>query len=171
MRNLITIEQQKEVYPHIGRFTTTKKKSSNIKYIDIPIDNNIPFDKFPKNLPDKEWRWLDQSEDIERCINKRNSLHLHQAHGTTCTIKPLKSLLGANSITQFGDNILQGTANLNGLGLTNLQKIYFQEIKKQSGTLNSPITSIISITDMKNGLKQWIETHNEISIWTTSWTL
>ena len=85
LRNLITIEQQKEVHQHISKFTK-KKKSSNIKYIDIPIDDNIPFDKIPKDLPETEWRRLDQPEDIERCINKRNSVHLHQAHGTTCTI-------------------------------------------------------------------------------------
>ena len=58
LRNLITIEQQKEVHQHIGRFTK-KKKSSNIKYIDIPLDTTIPFDKIPKNIPDKEWRRLD----------------------------------------------------------------------------------------------------------------
>ena len=56
-------------------------------------------------------------------------MHLHQAHGTTCTIEPLTSLLGVGSITQFDDDLLQGTANLDGLGLTSLQKIYFQEIK------------------------------------------
>ena len=68
-------------------------------------------------------------KDIERCINKENSVHLHQAHGTTYTIEPLKSLLGVDSITKFGNELLQGTANLEDLGLTNLQKIYFQEIK------------------------------------------
>ena len=117
LRNLITIEQQKEVHQHISKFTK-KKKSSNIKYIDIPIDNNIPFDKIPKDLPETEWRRLDQPEDIERCINKRNSVHLHQAHGTTCTIEPLKSLLGVDSITKFGNELLQGTANLEDFGLT-----------------------------------------------------
>ena len=47
LRNLITIELQKEVNHHIGKFTK-KKKSSKIKYIDIPIDTTIPFDKIPK---------------------------------------------------------------------------------------------------------------------------
>ena len=52
LRNLITIEQQKEVHHHIGRFTKNKK-SSKIKYIDIPIDTTIPFDKIPKPFPTK----------------------------------------------------------------------------------------------------------------------
>ena len=100
LRNLITIEQQKEVHQHIGRLTK-KKKSSNIKYIDIPLDATMPFDKIPKHLPDKEWRRLDQPEDIERCLSKRNLVHLHHAPETTCTIEPLKSLLGVDSLTKF----------------------------------------------------------------------
>ena len=52
LRNLITIEQQKEVHHHIDRFIK-KKKSSKIKYIDIPIDTTIPFDKIPKPFPTK----------------------------------------------------------------------------------------------------------------------
>ena len=117
----------------------------------------MPFDKIPKNLPDKEWRRLDQPEDIERCLSKRNLVHLHHAPETTCTIKPLKSLLGVNSLTKFGNDLLQGTANLDGLGLTSHQKMYFQEIGKQSGTLKSPLFSVISIKDMTNGFKKWRE--------------
>ena len=119
LQNLITIEQQKEVHQHIGKFTK-KQKSSNIKYINIPIDHNTPLDKIPKDLSDTEWQRLDQPEDIERCINKRNSVQLHQTHGTTCTIEHLKSLLGVDSLTTFGDEILQGTSKLDDLGLTNL---------------------------------------------------
>ena len=53
LRNSITIEQQKEVHQYIGRFTN-KKKASKIKYIDIPIDTTISFDKILKTLPDKD---------------------------------------------------------------------------------------------------------------------
>ena len=97
LRNLITTEQQKEVHQHIGRFTN-KKKASNIKYIDIPIDTTISFDKILKTLSDKDWRRLDQPEDIELCLNIRNSVHLHQVHDTTCTIDPLNTLLGTDSL-------------------------------------------------------------------------
>ena len=34
----------------------------------------------------------------------------------------LKSLLGVDGLTKFGDELLQGTANLEDLGLTDLQK-------------------------------------------------
>ena len=57
-------------------------------------------------------------------------MHLHQTQGTTCTIEPLKTLLGKDTFTKFGDELLQITANLDDLGLTSLQKIYFKEIKK-----------------------------------------
>ena len=35
--------------------------------------------------------------------------------------------------------------------------MYFQEIGKQSGTLKSPLFSVISIKDMTNGFKKWRE--------------
>ena len=101
------------MHQHIDRFT--KKKSSNIKYIDIPIDTNIPFDKIPKQIPTKNGDGLISQKTLNDALTNER----------TCTIEPLKSFLGANSLTQFGDNILQGTATLDGLGLTNLQKIYF----------------------------------------------
>ena len=75
-----------------------------MKYIDIPIDTSIHFDKILKRLHDQDWRRLNRLEEIEKYLNKRNSVHLHQAQGTTRTIEPLKMLLGKDSFTKFGTN-------------------------------------------------------------------
>ena len=40
-----------------------------------------------------------------------------------------RALLGKDSFTKFGDELLQGTADIDDLGLRSLQKIYFKEIK------------------------------------------
>ena len=87
LRNLITIEQPKEVHQHIIRFI--KKTSSNIKYIDIPIETSNTFDKF-QNIYLIKTGAVSFNQKKNRYLNKRNSLHLHQAQGTTCTIKSLK---------------------------------------------------------------------------------
>ena len=58
-------------------------------------------------------------------------------------------------LTKLGDELLQGTADLEGLGLTSFQKIYFKETKKQSGALQSPILPKIYIKDTIDGFKKW----------------
>ena len=61
---------------------------------------------------------------------ERNRRHLNQAPGTQCTIEPLKSLLGLDSRTTFGNSVLDGTIDLSQLPLTKLQQLYFTKIKK-----------------------------------------
>ena len=46
-----------------------------------------------------------------------------------------RTLLGKDSFTKFGNELLQDTVDLENLGLTSLQKIYFKEVKKQLGSL------------------------------------
>jgi len=41
--------------------------------------------------------------------------HFKQAHGSPYTVPPLSDLLGTNSLTEFGDALLQGTTNLDTL--------------------------------------------------------
>ena len=63
-------------------------------------------------------------------------MHLHQAQDITCTIEPFKTLLGKDSFTKFRDELLQGTTDLDDLGLTSLQKFCFKEIKKNQDHYN-----------------------------------
>ena len=48
--------------------------SSGISYTEISKDSSIPFDKISKIFPDHERKRLDQSEDTEQCLNKRNTV-------------------------------------------------------------------------------------------------
>ena len=48
----------------------------------------------------------------------------------------IKTLLGKDSFTKFGDEFLQWTTDLEGLGLISLQKIYFKEMEKNQEHYN-----------------------------------
>jgi len=80
---------------------------------------------------------------------------MSQSEGTPFTIAPLKDLLGPNSFAPFGKALLKGTADLYKLPLSKLQKLYFANLIKASGVLESPISPHISIEDMTSGFRKW----------------
>ena len=47
------------------------------------------------------------------CLIQRILAHHNQTQGAPCTIEPLSSLLQDDSFTSFGNEILNGTENLN----------------------------------------------------------
>ena len=77
---------------------------SSISYIDIPKYSLIPFDKISKIIPDYECKRLDQLEDIEQCLNKRNTVYLGHTQGTTCNMESIKSLLGGTALRNLATN-------------------------------------------------------------------
>ena len=89
LSNLIIIEHQQQMHRRI-KHHTHQRKSSGIKYLDIPTDTTIPWNNIPSNLPDDKWQKVENPEDIERCLISRNRAHLSQAQGTPFTIHPLK---------------------------------------------------------------------------------
>ena len=98
-----------------------------MSYIDVLKDSSISFDKVSKYIPDHEWERLDHPVYIKRYLNKRNTVHLHQAQGDPCTIHSMIKLLEKVSFTKFVDELLKGTANLEGIGISTIQKSYFKE--------------------------------------------
>ena len=77
---------------------------------------------------------MTDNHEIEDCLIKRNIEHLNQAQGNPCTMLPLPTLLGDDSFTPFGNDILNGTANFKNLQLTNIQKAFFHNLRKHSST-------------------------------------
>ena len=152
LSNLVIIEHQKQMYRRIKHYTH-QRKSSGIKYLEIPIDNSIPWNNIPSTLTADQWNCFDNPEDIERCLISRNRAHLSQAQGTPFTIHPLKELLGKDSLTPFGNSLLLGTADLDIIPLTSLQKLYLSELRKSSFTLSSPLHHRISLADTTQGFK------------------
>ena len=58
---------------------THQRKSSGIKYLEIPIDTSIPWNNIPLTLTEDQWKTIDNPEDIERCLISRNRAHLSRA--------------------------------------------------------------------------------------------
>ena len=78
LSNLILIEHQQQMHRRI-KHHTHQRKSSGIKYLDIPTDTSIPWNNIPSNFPDDKWKKVENPEDIERCLISRNHAHLFQA--------------------------------------------------------------------------------------------
>ena len=110
---------------------TNRNKSSGIMFIEIPIDDTIPWNSIPSTIPTNQWRQIDNPAEIEKVLTSRNTAHLSQPEGTSFTIAPLKYLLEPDNFTPFGDDFLTGTANLEFLPLSKLQKRYFNNLKKR----------------------------------------
>ena len=127
---------------------TKQKQSSGLKSIEIPLDSSIPWNSIPPALPSEQWKTINDPEEIEKVLTSRNKEHLSQPEGTPFTIAPLKDLFGLDSFTPFGKALLTGKADLSKLPLSKLQKLYFANLKKASGVLESPISFHISIEDM-----------------------
>jgi len=73
-----------------------------------------------------EWRTLYQPEKIEAAMHTQCQQHFRQAHRSPYTVLPLSDLLGTNSLTKFGDALLQGTANLDTLQVSPHTKLLLQ---------------------------------------------
>ena len=95
---LIFIETQVEMHYTIRKFKT-KNGQSNITYIDIPKDISVDWNEIPNTLPKEDWKRIEDPVLVEQYIIERNKRHLNQVQGTPCTIEPLQSLLGLDSIT------------------------------------------------------------------------
>ena len=120
LKKLIVIEKQRDTHNFIRSFSKQSDKSG-ITYIDIPKDHSIDRNNIPQKTPPEYWERVTLPAIIERYIIKRNNRHLHQAYGTPCIIYPIASLLGNNSFTQFGNQILEGSTNLDNKNLFPLQ--------------------------------------------------
>ena len=78
---------------------------------------------FQKRLPQNIGKELKSQPKLKNASSKETKRHLHQAHGTPCTVDPLASLLGYNSFTHFGNKVLDGSVNLTNKNLVPLQQL------------------------------------------------
>ena len=156
LRMLIFIETQVEMHSTIRKFKS-RNGQSNITYIDIPKDKSMDWNEIPKKLPAEEWKRIEDPILVEKYIIERNKRHLNQAQETPCTIEPLQSLLGLDSRTPFGNSVLEGTVDLTQLPLTNLQKLYFKEMKKTEKPLLNKVKNKISLDEMTYAFTKWKE--------------
>ena len=105
-----------------------QKQSSGTKFIEIPIDDSIPWNSIPSTLPSDQWRQIDNQEEIEKVLTSRDKAYLSQPEGTPIIIAPFKEMLRLDSFISFGNDLFTGTADMTTLSLSKLQKIYFNNL-------------------------------------------
>ena len=69
----------------------------------------------------------------------------------------LKDILGSDNITPFGNALLTDTTTMTNLPLSKIQKCYFTNLQKASGSPASPLYPHISVEDMTSGFRKWKE--------------
>ena len=146
LTNLILIEHQQQIHRSI-KHHTKQKQSSDIKFIEIQLDASIPWNRTPSSLPSDQCRKIDNAEEIEKVLTSRNKAHLSQSEDTPFTMAPLKDIIGLDIFTPFGNSLLTGTADMTNTPLSKLQKLYFTNLQKESGSLESSISPHISVVD------------------------
>ena len=156
IRRLLIIEQQVVVHKNIKQYTASVTHQS-IKHLEIPKDPTIGWNNIPKDLPFNQWRTITDNHEIEDFLIKRTIEHLNESQETPCTISPLSTLLGDDSFTPFGNDILNGTANFENLQLTNIQTALFLNLRKYSSSNSSKINNHITVKQMSEGFKKWRE--------------
>ena len=91
------------------------------------------------------------------CKQSRETGIFTSTQGTPFTINPLQALLNNDSLTPFGQQILDGDTNLQNLNLSEIEKAFFYELKQHPTITVSPLNNIISIVNMTSGFKKWRE--------------
>jgi len=80
------------------------KSPGGLTHLLIPVDNDP-----------EQWKPVDDAATIEQHLLSFCQKHLATAHGSPFTVSPLSDLLQSDSVTQFADTVIKGTANLDAL--------------------------------------------------------
>ncbi len=75
--------------------------------------------------PDK-WLTIIEPHHMEQQLMEYCHIHFQQAQGSPYTVPPLSDLLNYDSLTPFGTQVLNGTANLTSLDVSPYAKLLLQ---------------------------------------------
>jgi len=103
-----------------------------------------------------EWKTLYQPEEIEAAMHTQCQAHFKQAHGSPYMVPPLTDLLGTDSITELGNQLLQGTANIDTLQVGPHTKLLLkQHCRKYPRYKDIPLP--LQFEELMQGFKKWLE--------------
>ena len=90
-----------------------------------------------------------------KLLIKRNINHFNQAQVTPCTILPMKHLLGIDSFTDFGNDVLKGVAECSKTNMTELQRHLFTTLQRSPCQLSNVTPDSMSIAQMLEDFRKW----------------
>jgi hypothetical protein len=94
---------------------------------------------------------IDNSDEIEKALIKRNIKHFSQAHNTPCASGDLQKLLGKEGLTETTKDALRGVVNKNKMSQDS------EDMLKQLKQVRSTLSEKIPYNDMISGFLNWRE--------------
>ncbi len=110
----------------------------------------------PDDNDSNKWKTLINPPDMEHSLIDYCQQHFSEAHGTPYTIPPLSDLLKPDSLTPFGRQVLNGTADLPRLTISYHTKLLLQHQQAWQQS-HLPRFHDITFDDMIAGFRKWTE--------------
>ena len=118
------------------KFLTKTKHSSSLQTVDIPYESLIDWNNI-KGQKDLKIKIKYNPDHINAIISTRNAHYLSQVQGSPFTVKRLSTILGNNSHTTVGEELLNGTVDLTWLQLASTTEQYLLNLKNNKEIIKS----------------------------------
>ena len=118
------------------KFLTKTKHSSSLQTVDIPYESLIDWNNI-KGRKDLKFKIIYNPDHINAIISTRKSHYLSQVQESPFTVKLMSTILGNNSHTTVGDELLNGTVDLTWLQLASTTEQYLLNLKRNKEIIKS----------------------------------
>ena len=118
------------------KFLTKTKHSSSLQAVDIPYESLIDWNNI-KGRKDLKFKIIYNPDHINAIISTRKSHYLSQVQESPFTVKLMSTILGNNSHTTVGDELLNGTVDLTWLQLASTTEQYLLNLKRNKEIIKS----------------------------------
>jgi len=129
------------------RSITKPKQQGGISHVKIPTNA----------APDEEqWESIYDPVRIEQLVLQQHTKHFSQAKGTVFTQAPLRDLINDDCTSEFAQQILQGTADIDNLPVNEYTKALLTNLKTKVGP-SEVTTAPLDTEALIKGFKLWPE--------------
>ena len=129
------------------RSITKPKQKGGLSHVRIPT-NQPP--------PAPQWESVYDPQQLKDLILSQHRKHFSQAHGITFTHKPLCSLINDDCTSEYAQQILSGTAQIDDLPIDKYTKAFLQHLKSKM-TPNKSHSHPMDPKLLIQGFKKWPE--------------
>jgi len=127
------------------RSITKPKQQGGISHVKIPTNA----------APDEEqWESIYDPVRIEQLVLQQHTKHFSQAKGTVFTQAPLRDLINDDCTSEFAQQILQGTADIDNLPVNEYTKALLTNLKTKVGP-SEVTTAPLDTEALIKGFKLW----------------
>lgn len=141
-------EARRRTY-NLLKLYTKEQHSCGVTEISIPADPT----QNPKDPKTVEWTTLRNRDEMETALRQRNEIHFAQAAQTPFLQSPLQPLVGHSGLCDYGQEILDGSANLPD-GITTETKMLLNHLRYKSAPM---IDERPTLNDMQECFRRWPE--------------